>query len=176
MPALSGGHGRLGALRSTHDARAIRHVGTGSPDAGSPRSAQAQAPASLRVNVLRQLEFGQLIGGVDTDVPAATGRATAMFEIIGPANASVRLVFTLPAQLTGEGGGRVALTFGPQSAAYSVNQTNVDNIPFDPRAPFTLTLPASGRVVVLIGGMAMPSRQLASGRYAGNLSLLVTTQ
>jgi hypothetical protein len=137
---------------------------------------RAQAPATLRVNVLRQLEFGQLIGGVNADVPATSGRATAMFEVIGPANANIRLVFTLPAQLAGEGGGQVGLTFGPQSAAYSVNQTNVDNIPFDPRAPFTLKLPANGRIVVLIGGMAMPSRQLVSGRYAGNLSLLVTTQ
>jgi hypothetical protein len=139
-------------------------------------SLRAQAPASLRVNVLRQLEFGQLIGGVSADVPAVSSRATALFEIIGPPNAGVRLVFTLPAQLTGEGGGQIGLTFGPQSAAYSVSQTNVDNIPFDPRAPFTLKLPPTGRVVVLIGGMAMPSRQLASGRYAGNLSLLVTSQ
>jgi len=136
----------------------------------------AQAPAALRVNVLRQLEFGRLIGGVDTDIGAASSRATAMFEVIGPANASIRLVFTLPAQLIGEGGGRIGLTFGPQSAAYSVNQSSADNIPFDPRAPFILKLPATGRVIVLIGGLATPSRELASGRYAGNLSLLVTTQ
>jgi hypothetical protein len=85
-------------------------------------------------------------------------------------------VFTLPGQISGEGGGKVALSFGPQSAAYSVNESSVDNIPFDPRAPFSLKLPPNGRVVVMIGGMARPSRQLISGRYSGNLSLAVTTQ
>ncbi len=137
---------------------------------------RGQTPASLRVNVLRQLEFGQLIGGVDASVGPAESKATAMFEIIGPAGATVQLVFTLPGQMIGEGGGRVALAFGAQSAAYSVNASNVDNIPFDPRTPFTLRLPANGRVVVMIGGTARASRQLISGRYTGNLSLSVTTQ
>ncbi len=137
---------------------------------------RGQSPPSLRVNVLRQLEFGSLIGGVDATMAPADSKATALFEIIGPAGATVQLVFTLPGQISGEGGGKVALVFGPQSAAYSVNESSVDNIPFDPRAPFSLKLPPSGRVVVMIGGMARPSRQLISGRYSGNLSLAVTTQ
>jgi|ERR1019366_9972994 hypothetical protein len=137
---------------------------------------RSQAGASLRVNVLRQLVFGQLIGGVDAAMGPADSKATALFEIIGPVGATVQLVFTLPAELIGEGGGRVGLSFGAQSAAYSLNESSADNIPFDPRAPFTLKLPANGRVVVMIGGMAKPSRQLVSGRYTGNLSLSVTTQ
>ncbi len=137
---------------------------------------RGQTPAPLRVNVLRQLEFGSLIGGVDATMGPADGKATAMFEIIGPAGATVQLSFTLPGQIVGEGGGRVGVSFGPQSAAYSINESSADNIPFDPRAPFSLKLPQSGRVVVMIGGMARPSRQLISGRYSGNLSLSVTTQ
>lgn len=137
---------------------------------------RGQTAAPPRVNVLRQLEFGSLIGGVDATMGPTDGKATAMFEIIASPGATVQLVFTLPAQIVGEGGGRVALTFGPQSAAYSINESSADNIPFDPRAPFSLKLPQSGRVVVMIGGMARPSRQLASGRYTGNLSLSVTTQ
>jgi hypothetical protein len=136
----------------------------------------SQTAASLRVNVLRQLEFGQLIGGVDATMTPADTKATALFEILGPPGANVQLVFTLPTQISGEGGGRVGLTFGPQSAAYSINESSADDIPFDPRAPFSLKLPPNGRVVVMIGGMARPSRQLISGRYSGNLSLSVTTQ
>jgi hypothetical protein len=137
---------------------------------------RGQTPVPLRVNVLRQLEFGSLIGGVDATMAPTDSKATALFEIIGPAGTTVQLVFTLPAQIIGEGGGRVGLTFGPQSAAYSINESSADNIPFDPRAPFSLKLPQTGRVVVMIGGMARPSRQLASGRYTGNLSLSVTSQ
>jgi hypothetical protein len=137
---------------------------------------RGQSVVSLRVNVLRQLEFGQLIGGVDATMAPSDTKATALFEILGPPGANVQLVFTLPAQISGEGGGRVGLTFGPQSAAYSVNESSADNIPFDPRTPFPLKLPPSGRVVVMIGGIARPSRQLISGRYTGNLSLSVTTQ
>ena len=137
---------------------------------------RGQTAASLRVNVLRQLEFGQLIGGVDASLGPADSKATALFEILGPPGANIQLVFTLPAQISGEGGGRVGMTFGPQSAAYSINESSADNIPFDPRAPFALKLPPSGRVVVMIGGIARPSRQLISGRYSGNLSLSVTTQ
>jgi hypothetical protein len=142
----------------------------------APAAHSQTAAASLRVNVLRQLEFGQLIGGIDAAMGPADTKATALFEIIGPPGVTVQLTFTLPGEMIGEGGGRVGLAFGPQSAAYSVNQSNVDNIPFDPRAPFSLKLPANGRVVVIIGGIARPSRQLASGRYTGNLSLSVTTQ
>jgi hypothetical protein len=144
--------------------------------AAAPAAQSQAASASLRVNVLRQLEFGQLIGGIDVAMGPADGKATALFEIIGPAGATVQLTFTLPGEMVGEGGGRVGLAFGPQSAAYSVNQSNVDNIPFDPRAPFTLKLPVNGRVVVMIGGIARASRQLISGRYTGNLSLSVATQ
>lgn len=137
---------------------------------------RAQAVRSLRVNVLRQLEFGQLIGGVDAAMGPADAKATALFEVIGPAGATAQLMFTLPTELIGESGGRVGLSFGAQSAAYSVNESSVDNIPFDPRAPFSLKIPASGRVVVIVGGMARPSRQLISGKYSGNLSLSVSTQ
>jgi len=137
---------------------------------------RAQSPSTLRVNVLRQLEFGSLIGGVDAPMAPADSKATALFEIIGRAGATVQLTFTLPAEMIGEGGGRVGLAFGSQSAAYSVNESNVDNIAFDPRAPFALKLPANGRVVVMIGGVARPSRQLISGRYTGTLSLSVTSQ
>jgi hypothetical protein len=136
----------------------------------------AQAVAPLRVNVLRPLEFGQLIGGVDAALKPADGRATAEFEILGPPGATVQLMFTLPSALAGEGGGQVGLAFGPQSAAYSASESNVDMIPFDPRAPFSLRLPPSGRVVVMIGGTARASRQLISGRYLGSLSLSVTVQ
>ncbi len=142
----------------------------------APAARSQTAAASLRVNVLRQLEFGQLVGGIDAAIGPADTKATALFEIIGPPGATVQLTFTLPGEMIGEGGGRVSLAFGAQSAAYSVNQSNVDNIPFDPRAPFSLKLPANGRVVVMIGGVARASRQLVSGRYTGNLSLSVTTQ
>jgi hypothetical protein len=137
---------------------------------------RGQSTASIRVNVLRQLEFGQVIGGVDAAIGPADSRATAVFEIIGPAGATVQLVFTLPPELIGESGGRVGLSFGAQSAAYSLNQSSVDNIPFDPRAPFALKLPANGRVVVMIGGTARPPRQLISGRYMNSLSLSATVQ
>jgi hypothetical protein len=136
----------------------------------------SQAPPTLRVNVLRPLEFGQLIGGVDAPLRATDTKATAIFEILGPPGSSVQLTFTLPTDLIGEGNGRVGMTFGAQSAAYSVSESNLDLIPFDPRAPFTLKLPQSGRVVVMIGGTARPSRQLISGRYAGSLSLSVISQ
>ena len=139
-------------------------------------AARSQSAASVRVNVLRQLEFGALIDGVEASLRPVDGKATAMFEIIAPAGTNVQLNFTLPAALTGEGGGRVALTFGSQSAAYSVSESSLDLIAFDPRAPFTLKLPASGRVVVLIGGSARSSRQLSSGRYTSSLSLSVTVQ
>ena len=179
MPAQSGGHGRLGYRRTTPHA-IFKHM--------RPRfslfalllatapALHGQSAASLRVNVLRQFEFGQVIGGVDAAIGPADSRATAVFEIIGPAGATVQLVFTLPPELIGESGGRVGLSFGAQSAAYSLNQSSVDNIPFDPRAPFTLKLPANGRVVVMIGGTARPARQLISGRYMSSLSLSATVQ
>jgi hypothetical protein len=148
----------------------------GQTGVASPGLRGQTSAATLRVNVLRPLEFGPLIGGVDAALRPTDGRATAEFEILGPPGATVQLVFALPNALAGENAGRVDITFGGQSAAYSVSQSNLDMIAFDPRAPFSLRLPASGRVVVLIGGTAHASRQLVSGKYASSLSLSVTMQ
>ena len=181
MPArICGGHGRLGYRRTAFHVifklMRPRLVLLVALLLSAVAAAGAQSAATLRVNVLRQLEFGQLIGGVDASLGPADGRATAEFEILGPPGATVQLVFTLPTALASDNAGRVGLTFGAQSAAYSVSESNLDMIPFDPRAPFSAKLPASGRIVVMIGGTARASRQLVSGKYTSSLSLSVTRQ
>ena len=184
MPAHSGGHGRLGYRRMALQAilkvmrprfalLAFITLLLAAEPAAHGQSGQPAAP--LRVNALRSLEFGLLIGGVESTLTPTDGRVTAEFEILGTKGATVSLLFTLPSELVGESGQRLALSFGSQSAAYSVTQSGTDLIAFDPRAPFSVTLPIAGRVVVVVGGTAKPSQQLISGRYTGNLSLSATT-
>jgi len=69
--------------------------------------AEVETAGALGVNVLRPLEFGALVYGVESALRPTDGKATAMFEILGPAGATVQLTFTLPPALAGEGGGRV---------------------------------------------------------------------
>jgi hypothetical protein len=138
--------------------------------------AQVPAPtATLRVNPLRPLSFGRLIDGVDGPVGADDGVGSAQFEVIGPAGATVQLIFTLSLELAGDKGARLPVEFGPRSASYSITQSGRDLVTFDPRAPFTLTLPPGGRILVFVGGAAHPPRQITSGNYTGSLTLVART-
>jgi hypothetical protein len=141
----------------------------------APTVGAQAAAATLRVNPLRSLTFGRLITGVDSPVGADDGIGAAQFEVIGPASATVQLIFTLSQELSGDRGARLPIEFGPRSASYSISQSGRDLVTFDPRTPFTLVLPPSGRILVFVGGAAHPPQQITSGTYAGNLTLVART-
>lgn len=135
--------------------------------------AQTKTPtATLQVNALRPLAFGRLIAGVDSPVGADGGISAAQFEIVGPAEATIQLIFTFSQELEGDRGTQLPIEFGPRSASYSISQSGRDLVTFDPRTPFTLRLPPSGRLLVFVGGGAHPPRQITSGTYTGNLTLV----
>jgi len=136
----------------------------------SAQSAAATTP--LRVNVLRSFDAGRLLAGVD-DVRGASDGGAALFEVIGPPNGVVVITFTLPGAMRGDAASPLVLDFGPSSAEVAESLPGVGARAFDPRQPYTLQLPASGRAIVALGASLRVPRAQGVGRYAGAATLSV---
>ncbi|MCU0623778.1 MAG: DUF4402 domain-containing protein [Gemmatimonadaceae bacterium] len=129
------------------------------------------SPAAITVTGIRNLGFGSLIPGLASAVPPTDPARAAQFDVRGPAAQQVQLQLALPLSLTGPGGALLPVRYGPSAAAYSLTNAPADAIAFDPALPFTLSLPASGRVQVYLGGTAVPAPTMTPGRYAAVITL-----
>jgi hypothetical protein len=70
------------------------------------------------------------------------------------------------------GGQMMPFSFGATSAGYSASGSVANQIPFDPRVPFTVTLNSSGNGVVFLGGALRPTGSQTAGSYATSITLL----
>ena len=149
------------------------------PAAVPPLGAQARTPRvvpepePLMAIARNNLSFGTVLAGIPSIVEVHDARA-GLFEIRGPADASVRVEFLLPAPLTSFAGDRLPIAFGPRDgyAAYILTRLPGGTY-FDPDTPLIASLSSGGRLFVYLGGQALPARVQVGGEYRAVIYLTV---
>ena len=137
---------------------------------GAPLQAQGRP---LTVAGVRGLTFGAVLPGVARVVSRTDPANSGEFDIKGP-EGQVLLSFVLPVAMTGPAGALMPINFGASDAGYSQSQAIGSQVGFDPKQPFTATLPNNGRASVFIGATANPTTSQRAGPYTATLTLVVT--
>jgi hypothetical protein len=149
--------------------------------AGCVTSLRAQAgprrvavPISLLAIALNDLEFTGVLPGIPKSVNVHDPRYSALFEIQGQPNASVRVELVLPGALSASAGAMLPIVFGPGDgfADYSRGQTPL-GVTFNPYAPLISTLSTTGQIYVRLGGTVLPGRPQNGGEYRATIILTV---
>ena len=145
----------------------------------SPLRAQAGPKRAVPVPPLvalaiHDLAFGTVLPGITSSVSIRNPHDAGLFEVDGPAGASVRVEFVLPAALLSSGGAMLPVAFGPGDgfADFSHGYPPRGTV-FDPHAPVIGALGASGRLFVRMGGTVLPARSQAGGAYAATITMTV---
>src|SRR5207245_2563844 len=84
------------------------------------------------------------------------------------------LTFVLPVAMTGPGGALMPISFGAGDAGFSATQAIGSQVGFDPKQPFTATVPNNGRASVFVGATANPTTNQRAGAYTATLILTVS--
>jgi hypothetical protein len=135
-----------------------------------PLPLAAQRP--LRVAGAQGMTFGTLLPGVSTTVVPTDVARAARFDLTGAKGMRVEVVLMLPAALTGAGA-TMPLSFTATSAAYSQDGTGAATTLFDPRLPYTATLPNNGRASILLGATVAPGAAQRPGAYSNVVTITV---
>ena len=127
----------------------------------------------LVVTALHDLSFGNVLPGIPSAVPITDPHSSGLFEISGPATASIRVEFGLPAALVA-GSGSMPLTFGGSDGyADPTNPSPPGGVVFDPHGPLIGALGSGGQMFVRLGGSVFPVRGQVGGTYAATITLTV---
>lgn len=145
---------------------------TSLPAQTGPR--RAAVPIALMAISLHDLEFSGVLQGVPKSVNVHDSRYSALFEIQGLPNASVRAELTLPSALSASSGALLPIVFsaGDGFADYSRGQTPL-GVTFNPHAPLISTLNGSGQIYLRLGGTVLPGRPQNGGAYRATIILTV---
>jgi hypothetical protein len=119
---------------------------------------------------LNELHFGTVLPGIPVSVSSADAHNAGLFEVQGPAGASVRVEFVLPAALAADDGSRLPVSFGPRDGLADFGGSG---LPFDPHAPLIGSLGPSGRLFLHLGGTALPARPQRGGADRATIYLTV---
>jgi len=137
---------------------------------GVPLHAQGRP---LTVTGVRGVTFGAVLPGVPRVVLRTDPANSGQFDIKGP-KGPVLLSFVLPLRMTGPAGALMPLTFGASDAGFSATQAIGSQVGFDPKQPFTATLPTTGRASVFVGATASAATNQRAGAYTATIILNVT--
>jgi hypothetical protein len=124
----------------------------------------------LTALALSDLTFGTVLPGIPSAVSVRDPLHAGLFEIQGPANASVRVEFVLPTALVSDEGALLPISFGygDGSAVFGGR-----SLQFDPHAPVIAALGSDGRLFIRLGGTVRPGRPQAGGAYHATIPLTV---
>lgn len=128
----------------------------------------------LTVTGARDLNFGTVLPGMPRVVLRTDAANSGRFDIRGPNRGQLLLAFVLPVAMTGPVGALMPISFGASDAGFSSTQAIGSQVGFDPKQPFTATLPISGRASVFVGATANPVTNQRAGPYTATLTLNVT--
>jgi len=128
----------------------------------------------LTVTGVRGVTFGAVFPGVPLVMSRTDPANSGQFDIKGPNRTDVLLTFVLPLTMTGPAGAQMPLAFGSSDAGYSQSQAIGSQVGFDPKQPFTATLPNNGRASVFLGGTANPTANQRAGAYTATITMTVT--
>ena len=127
----------------------------------------------LVATAIHDLTFGSVLPGIPSTVPVADTHNSGLFEISGPATASIRVEFVLPTALV-SGGASLPLVFGGGDGfADFTHLSPPSGISFDPHGPLLGALGPDGQLFVRLGGTVFPVRGQISGAYAATITLTV---
>ena len=136
-------------------------------------TALAAPLAAQSVVGLQPLAFGAVLAGVPSTVPFTDPVRAGRFMIVGSPNQRVRLLFTLPASLTGPGA-PMPLTFGANSAGYATVNNPAAATGFNARnASLRRLSNPGGQGWVFLGGTVLPAAGQAPGAYSNTVILTV---
>ena len=118
---------------------------------------------------IRDLAFGTVLPGIASSVSVGDPLHAGQFEITGPATASIRVEFSLPASLV-SGAASLPLSFGSGDGYASF--TPLAQV-FDPRAPLLGALGSTGQLFIRLGGTVLPAHAQAGGVYSATITMTV---
>jgi hypothetical protein len=127
----------------------------------------------LTISGVRGVTFGAVLPGIPRVVLRTDPANSGQFDMRGP-KGPVLLTFVLPVAMTGPAGALLPLSFGASDAGYSSTQSIGSQVGFDPKQPYTATLPNNGRASVFVGATANPTTNQRAGAYTATLTLTVT--
>jgi len=137
--------------------------------AGPKRVVPVVPLVALAIN---DLSFGTVLPGIPSSVSVGDAHRAGRFEIDGPAGASIRVEFILPAALVA-GGAVLPVSFGAGDGRAVFSSGSTPAIPFDPHSPLIVALGSDGRLFVVLGGTVIPARTEAGGAYSATITMTV---
>jgi len=137
---------------------------------GAPLEAQGKP---ITVTGVRAVTFGAVLPGVPRVVLRTDPANSGQIDIKG-SKGPVLLTFVLPINMTGPAAALMPITFGASDAGFSATQAIGSQVGFDPKQPFTATLPNNGRASVFVGATARPATNQRAGAYTATIILTVT--
>ena len=148
------------------------------PAPGLVPTARAQAnPRRILVvpplvaTAIHDLAFGTVLPGIPVSISAGDPNHSGLFEISGPATASVRVEFTLPNGLAGSGA-PLPIAFRPADG-FDFSHVYPHGMFFDPHGPLVAALGPDGQLFVRLGGTVLPSRTQSGGSYSATITMTV---
>lgn len=128
----------------------------------------------LTALAINDLSFGTVLPGIPVSVSTSDPRHAGQFEVRGPADASIRIEFTLPAGLASGGGALLPVAFGPGDGfADCSHDTPPRTFAFDPHLPLIATIGSSGMFFLRVGGTVTPSPIQSGGVYGATIAITV---
>jgi hypothetical protein len=128
----------------------------------------------LTITGIRGVTFGTVLPGVPRVVLRTDPVNSGQFNIKGPKGGPALLSFVLPLTMAGPSGAVMSVTFGSSDAGYSATQSIGSQVGFDPKQPFTVTIPNNGTASVFVGATAKPLANQRAGAYTGTIIFTVT--
>lgn len=128
----------------------------------------------LTAVALNDLSFGTVLPGIPVSVSSGDPRHSGQFEVQGPANASIRVDFSLPSALISTAGALLPVSFGPSDGFADFSHgTPPRGLVFNPHAPVIGALGPNGRLLLRLGGTVKPAPTQAGGEYSSTISMTV---
>lgn len=133
----------------------------------------APARAQLQVSGERDLDFGELLGGVPTTISRTDPLGSGQILIRAPRNTQVEVTLLLPTELAGPAGATVPLSFPPGSAGWAPWSIIWLQQAFDPNVPNTFQVGFFGQSSIYLGGTATAPPQAPAGTYSNTITATV---
>ena len=131
-------------------------------------NAKATVLAPITIAQGAELDFGNVLPGVNSTVAASSGATAGRFDLTGVTGANVNVSFTLPANLTS---GANSLPIGSWTACHNTSASQAGCTGFTPSAGTTSANFVSGALYVYMGGTVSPAGLQPAGLYQANVTL-----
>lgn len=131
------------------------------------------ARAQVGIVGVRDLAFGSVLPGIQTNVPPSDPVRSGMWEVTGQQGDRVQVQLTLPNQLTAPGGAQMPVGYANNHAIAVSDAPGATPVVFNPNATLNFRLQTSGRFFIFLGGTVSPAGTQPPGNYTAPALLTV---